>query len=361
MTEAQYSSIPLLLKRKDVLVKSQTGSGKTLAYAIPIVQTLQQISPKIDRTSGILALVIVPTRELVLQTYTWFVKILKPFTWVVASYLMGGEKKKSEKARIRKGVNILVSTPGRLLDHLSSTKNLNLGRLQWLVLDEADRLLDLGYEKDVAKYAVYFQWQSHAKLSFLLLVFCWGSIISRKLNWTHSSFFQDTWLGVWTLWKRRRNRSTTDSHVVRHFKRRSGEIGRIDVEQSRVGQHERRGRHWKQRCSTETVGHTNNFETVVHYRTRQASIGLAGRLHFVEIHSNFIIPIFIPINLHHIGLFKPSFFENFPPFDEFFLVQFVSICNFTWNLFSIFLKISYWGHFDWFLFPLKVLLSFVLF
>ena len=157
MTEAQYSSIPLLLKRKDVLVKSQTGSGKTLAYAIPIVQTLQQISPKIDRTSGILALVIVPTRELVLQTYTWFVKILKPFTWVVASYLMGGEKKKSEKARIRKGVNILVSTPGRLLDHLSSTKNLNLGRLQWLVLDEADRLLDLGYEKDVAKYAVYFQ------------------------------------------------------------------------------------------------------------------------------------------------------------------------------------------------------------
>lgn len=65
---------------------------------------------------------------------------------------MGGEKKKSEKARIRKGMNILISTPGRLLDHLSSTQNLNLGRLHWLVLDEADRLLDMGYEKDVSRY-----------------------------------------------------------------------------------------------------------------------------------------------------------------------------------------------------------------
>ena len=67
-------------------------------------------------------------------------------------YLIGGEKKKSEKARIRKGMNILISTPGRLLDHLSSTQNLNLGRLHWLVMDEADRLLDMGYEKDVARY-----------------------------------------------------------------------------------------------------------------------------------------------------------------------------------------------------------------
>lgn len=92
---------------------------------------------------------------------------------MVPGYLMGGEKKKSEKARIRKGkdlfsdqlvefliyilfyilgMNILVTTPGRLLDHLSSTKNLNLGRLHWLAMDEADRLLDMGYEKDVAEY-----------------------------------------------------------------------------------------------------------------------------------------------------------------------------------------------------------------
>jgi len=151
MTEAQSRTIPVLLEKKDALVKSQTGSGKTLAYAIPIVEKLQCIKPNIDRTSGVFALVIVPTRELVLQTYSWFTKILKPFTWVVPGYLIGGEKKKSEKARIRKGMNILISTPGRLLDHLSSTKNLNLGKLHWLVFDEADRLFDMGYEKDVAR------------------------------------------------------------------------------------------------------------------------------------------------------------------------------------------------------------------
>ena len=134
---------------------------------------MQSISPKIDRSSGVFALVIVPTRELVLQTYSWFVKILKvlyyhfknakyrnnsfdisfqqPFNWVVPGYLIGGEKKKSEKARIRKGVNILISTPVRLLDHLSSSQNLKLGWLHWLVMDEADRLLDMGYEKDVGR------------------------------------------------------------------------------------------------------------------------------------------------------------------------------------------------------------------
>lgn len=151
MTEAQSRTIPILLDKKDAIVKSQTGSGKTLAYAIPIVEKLQSITPKIDRSSGVFALVVVPTRELVLQTYSWFVKILKPFTWVVPGYLIGGEKKKSEKARIRKGMNILISTPGRLLDHLTSTRNLNLGRLHWLIMDEADRLLDMGYEKDVGR------------------------------------------------------------------------------------------------------------------------------------------------------------------------------------------------------------------
>lgn len=62
---------------------------------------------------------------------------------------MGGEKRKSEKARLRKGINILISTPGRLVDHIKSTKNIHFSRIQWLILDEADRLLDLGFEKDI--------------------------------------------------------------------------------------------------------------------------------------------------------------------------------------------------------------------
>lgn len=78
--------------------------------------------------------------------------VLQPFTWIVPGYLVGGEKKKSEKARLRKGITILVGTPGRLLDHILHTKNLVLNHVNWLVIDEADRLLDMGYEKDVARY-----------------------------------------------------------------------------------------------------------------------------------------------------------------------------------------------------------------
>jgi ATP-dependent RNA helicase DDX31/DBP7 len=70
---------------------------------------------------------------------------------LVPGVLTGGEKRKSEKARMRKGLNLLVSTPGRLLDHLNNTQSCNLSKVKYLVLDEADRMLDLGYEEDVAK------------------------------------------------------------------------------------------------------------------------------------------------------------------------------------------------------------------
>nr|KAF6483958.1 DEAD-box helicase 31 [Rousettus aegyptiacus] len=149
MTSVQMHSIPALLEGKDALVRSQTGSGKTLAYCIPVVQSLQAMKTKIQRSDGPYALVLVPTRELVLQSFDTFQKLLKPFTWIVPGVLMGGEKRKSEKARLRKGINILISTPGRLVDHIKSTKNIHFSRIQWLILDEADRLLDLGFEKDI--------------------------------------------------------------------------------------------------------------------------------------------------------------------------------------------------------------------
>ncbi|XP_045702493.1 probable ATP-dependent RNA helicase DDX31 isoform X2 [Phyllostomus hastatus] len=150
MTSVQKQSIPVLLEGRDALVRSQTGSGKTLAYCIPVVQSLQAMQTKIQRSDGPYALVLVPTRELALQSFDTFQKLLKPFTWIVPGVLMGGEKRKSEKARLRKGINILISTPGRLVDHIKSTKNIHFSRVQWLVLDEADRILDLGFEKDVA-------------------------------------------------------------------------------------------------------------------------------------------------------------------------------------------------------------------
>ncbi|XP_033321802.2 ATP-dependent DNA helicase DDX31 [Megalopta genalis] len=150
MTIVQQKTIPRILSGKDILVRSQTGSGKTLAYALPIVEFLQKARPKLSRSSGMKALIVVPTRELALQTYECFLKLIKPFTWIVPGYLAGGEKRKAEKARLRRGCNILVGTPGRLLDHIQRTAALKLGNVKYFVLDEADRMFDMGYEKDIS-------------------------------------------------------------------------------------------------------------------------------------------------------------------------------------------------------------------
>uniref|UniRef100_A0A8D0CVG5 ATP-dependent RNA helicase n=1 Tax=Sander lucioperca TaxID=283035 RepID=A0A8D0CVG5_SANLU len=149
VTSVQKRTIPVLLSGRDAVVQSQTGSGKTLSYAVPVVQSLQGLQQKVSRSDGPLAVVIVPTRELAQQTFQTFQKLLKPFTWIVPGVLMGGEKRKSEKARLRKGINILVSTPGRLVDHIKNTLSIAFSAVRWLILDEADRTLDLGFEKDL--------------------------------------------------------------------------------------------------------------------------------------------------------------------------------------------------------------------
>jgi len=140
--------------RKNLFIQSETGSGKTLAYFLPMLQSLA-IDPrtnkvkKVDRNlGGTRAVIICPTRELTTQTYSVAEKLCQhTFPWLVAGCLSGGEKRKSEKARLRKGVSILIATPGRLLDHLEKTDCLLMalkGKLEWIVLDESDRLLDMG-------------------------------------------------------------------------------------------------------------------------------------------------------------------------------------------------------------------------
>ncbi|KAF2359479.1 Helicase C-terminal [Trinorchestia longiramus] len=150
LTVVQQQGIPALLRGSDVLIKSQTGSGKTLTYALPIVNALLAKTPRVDRSDGVLALVVVPTRELALQTYRWLEDICRACVSIVPGYLIGGEKKKSEKNRLRRGVNILVATPGRLQDHISTTECLRLSNVRFFVLDEADRMLEMGYEKAIA-------------------------------------------------------------------------------------------------------------------------------------------------------------------------------------------------------------------
>lgn len=168
MTAIQQDTLPKLMAKHDVLVKSQTGSGKTMAYAIPIIEDLCRMMPKIQRADGCYAIVLVPTRELALQSYDVFLKLIKPFSWIVPGCIIGGEKRKAEKARLRRGVNILIATPGRLIDHMENTKSLLLHRIKWFVLDEADRLLDLGFEAKVSKILEAVDSHSPARQTVLL-------------------------------------------------------------------------------------------------------------------------------------------------------------------------------------------------
>lgn len=187
LTVVQQKALPVILSGKDALIRSQTGSGKTLTYALPIVEALQAVRPKISRADGVRAIVVVPTRELALQTYEWFVKLVKPFTWIVPGYLVGGEKRKAEKARLRKGITVLIGTPGRLLDHVQHTKSLRFDKVGWLVLDEADRLFDMGYEKDIASLIEALHSQQQDTRQTVLLSATLTSAVERLAGLTLQS------------------------------------------------------------------------------------------------------------------------------------------------------------------------------
>ncbi|ORY59632.1 P-loop containing nucleoside triphosphate hydrolase protein [Pseudomassariella vexata] len=158
-TSIQKNAIPKLVEGdSDAFLQAQTGSGKTLAYLLPIVQRIMALSHnedgtstgiKIHRNSGLFAMILAPTRELCKQIAVVLEKLLRCAPWIVSTTVIGGESKKSEKARLRKGVNILIATPGRLTDHLDHTQVLDVGTVRWLVLDEGDRLMEMGFEDDL--------------------------------------------------------------------------------------------------------------------------------------------------------------------------------------------------------------------
>jgi len=161
-TAIQRASVSQLIKEdSDAFIQAQTGSGKTLAYLLPIVQRIMSLSAEnpdsiskngaVHRDSGLFAIIIAPTRELSKQIQVVLESLLRCAHWIVSGIVIGGEKKKSEKARLRKGLNILIATPGRLVDHLEHTKTLDVSNVRWVVLDEGDRLMELGFEKDIEK------------------------------------------------------------------------------------------------------------------------------------------------------------------------------------------------------------------
>lgn len=154
-TGIQKSSISQLLKEdSDAFIQAETGSGKTLAYLLPLVQRIMALSKAtkdagVHRDSGLFAIILAPTRELCKQISVVLENLLRCANWIVCGTVIGGEKKKSEKARLRKGLNILVATPGRLADHLDNTQVLDVSNVRWLVLDEGDRLMELGFEEEL--------------------------------------------------------------------------------------------------------------------------------------------------------------------------------------------------------------------
>ena len=145
----------LLAEDSDAFIQAETGSGKTLAYLLPIIQRMMALkltnTERIDRKSGLFALILAPTRELAKQIDVTLSALLKKMPWIVHGTVTGGATKNHEKARIRKGINVLVATPGRLADHLENTEALDVGAVRWVVLDEGDRLVELGFEEEIRK------------------------------------------------------------------------------------------------------------------------------------------------------------------------------------------------------------------
>ena len=148
--EIQREAIPEILKGNDILAGAQTGTGKTAAFALPILHTLQNAESKRRRVR---VLVLVPTRELASQVGESFRDYGSNLRFKTST-LYGGVSINTQIDKIKKGVYIVVATPGRLLDHLNQ-KTLNLSELETFVLDEADRMLDMGFIRDIKKILKY--------------------------------------------------------------------------------------------------------------------------------------------------------------------------------------------------------------
>jgi ATP-dependent RNA helicase RhlE len=148
-TPIQEQAIPILLERGDLLGCAQTGTGKTAAFAIPILQLLHNDELFVKGPQGIKALILTPTRELAIQigeSFTAYGKHLR----LKHTVIFGGVSQQSQTNALRSGVDILIATPGRLLD-LMNQRYVKLDHLKMLVLDEADRMLDMGFIHDVKK------------------------------------------------------------------------------------------------------------------------------------------------------------------------------------------------------------------
>ncbi|KAF7726153.1 ATP-dependent RNA helicase [Apophysomyces ossiformis] len=148
MTDVQARTIPPLMAGRDVLGAAKTGSGKTLAFLIPAIELLYKLKFKPRNGTGVV--IVSPTRELALQIFGVAKELLK-YHQLTFGIVIGGANRRAEADKLTKGVNLLVATPGRLLDHLQNTRGFVFKNLKALVIDEADRILEIGFEEEMTQ------------------------------------------------------------------------------------------------------------------------------------------------------------------------------------------------------------------
>ncbi|KAF8766758.1 ATP-dependent RNA helicase DDX18 like protein [Argiope bruennichi] len=146
MTDIQAKAIPPLLETKDVVACAKTGSGKTLAFLIPAVELIHKVHFRVYQGTGVI--VLSPTRELATQTYNVVKKLMK-YHSQTHTLLVGGGNYEEEKEKLQNGANLVVATPGRLLHHLQKTEYFVYKHVSFLIIDEADRMLDFGFEEEM--------------------------------------------------------------------------------------------------------------------------------------------------------------------------------------------------------------------
>jgi len=146
-TPVQQKAIPLILEGKDVLAGAQTGTGKTASFTLPLLQRLAENHDPHQKPRRVRALILVPTRELAAQVYE-SVKTYGAHLPFHAEAVVGGASIGIQTRQLRRGCDIVVATPGRLIDHVQQ-RNINLSNVEMLVLDEADRMLDMGFLPDI--------------------------------------------------------------------------------------------------------------------------------------------------------------------------------------------------------------------
>jgi ATP-dependent RNA helicase DeaD len=143
MTEIQEKAIPLLLEGRDVIGKSNTGTGKTAAFSLPIIERISQ-----EEKGFVHALILCPTRELAMQACEEVVKFARFKKWIKPVAVYGGASMERQIHALKNGANIVIGTPGRVLDHLRR-RTLKLQNLRTIVLDEADEMLNMGFREDI--------------------------------------------------------------------------------------------------------------------------------------------------------------------------------------------------------------------